>query len=507
MTEASDPTSLVPVARLQALGRHYIKAKWKTPEGNRIVLIPASVALKDDPLKKFLADRLGLADDNYPSAEDLRRASEKVPSVIGLPRLGWTDDATALLYGGEVLSGPRRDASISYELFAPKDTLLGDAVDAFRPKGSREEQYRGFRELWSRSEEFKLVLALACISPFLEIMGAPSIAFHLAGPTGIGKTTLLRFGISVFANPSSPLTCVDFSKDTANFADAQLGLLHNFPILLDETTTQQDPKKLAELFYGLATGHTKGRLGGPDQGYLPVKPLSYTLVSFLSGEASLRENIELRGATARILELVADEPLLPRSELSVWRSFADTHYGWFGQDLLKRQIGMNLAGPVERAYFKNGIYAGYRRLTGQWCSDHSRTLDALTAIQIGYRMAATLLGVDASLETARTFAQVIEARLNKTLKLDHLLEGLSQLPNAEQWAERGFIPCDLAAPIGREFGFLDNKSLLAFLRSYGIAKKIEPRTIQGPEYAGRSVRCYILTPDGKARLSAEATRG
>jgi hypothetical protein len=464
-----------------------------------------SLARDEASLGRFLADHLGLVDDQCPSAAALRADAAKAPMIYGVARLGWTDDADAFLHGGEVLSPPKA-ATGRYELYAPKDTMLSEARKVFTPKGDREEQYRGLRDLWGRSEEFKLVVSLACISPFLEIAEAPSIAFHLAGPTGIGKTTLLRLGISVFADPNSALTCVDFAKDTQNFADAQLGLLHNFPILLDETTTQGDPSRLAELFYSIAAGHTKGRLTGPEQGYLPSKPQTYALVCFLSGEVSLREHIELRGAAARLVELVVEEPLLPKSELSAWRSFADSHHGWFGRDLMERQMGLHLSSAFARTTFKN-MYAGYKRVTQEWCSDHSRTLDALAGLQIGYRMAATLLDTDASFDAAEGFARTFYGRLNKTTKLGRLIGAFSDSEHAAEWAKSGFIPCEHALTIAREFGFKDNKGLLSFLENHGIAKKIQPRKLTAKMGSEQdSGQCYILTPNGKARLQAAAVK-
>src|SRR5262249_28772431 len=151
-----------------------------------------------------------------------------------------------------------------YEFIAPANSLVHEAEKALTPKGDRRRQFEVFRELWRKSPIFRLSLALATISPFLEVLGAAPIAFHLAGRTGLGKTTLLRLAISAYADPDSPLTKIDLAKDTDNYADAQLGMLHNFPILLDETTlTSAD--RIAEAAYNIAVGRTKGRLLGADQ--------------------------------------------------------------------------------------------------------------------------------------------------------------------------------------------------------------------------------------------------
>jgi hypothetical protein len=318
-----EPLAVVDIAEQ---GRYFVKLRGGTPGDERTVWMPIATVQNWRQLKTFIAEHFGYATDGQdPILAKLTKAVPKLARVIGTSRLGWTPRQDAFIYGSTVfdaISPPTRQ----YEFVAPEGTLLKQASQALDPKGSRDEQYSAFKRLWDASADFKLVLALATISPFLEIVGAPPIAFHLAGPTGLGKTTLLRLGNSAFADPDSPLTKVDLSKDTQNYADAQLGILHNFPLLLDETTLR-DPKQLAEAAYNIAVGRTKGRLGGPEQNYQPAESLSYTLVCFLSGEVSIREEFDHRGGAARLIELVTHEPLLPKNELPKWFNFSRQHWG------------------------------------------------------------------------------------------------------------------------------------------------------------------------------------
>jgi hypothetical protein len=105
-------------------------------------------------------------------------------------------------------------------------------------------------------------------------------------------------------------------------------------------------------------------------------------VCFLSGERPIREEMDQRGAVARFMEMVIEEPIFAKEELPQWWAFAETHYGWFGQELITAVI---------RCYFAQGeqgrklqtMYADYRNRAGVWCLDHARTLDMLAVSQLG----------------------------------------------------------------------------------------------------------------------------
>jgi hypothetical protein len=247
----------VGVVRMIESHKHFLKVQGGVGSDAYIAWVPLSILSKEVALKGFVADYFAyIAEKNDPALLTLGAAVASAPRLLGTSRLGWTPERDAFIYGGTVFymaAEPMRP----YEFIAPEGTLLKRAEEALQPKGSRGAQYQAFKELWDGSAHFRLVLSLAAASPFLEIINAPSMVFHLAGLSGSGKTTVLRLGLSVYANPDSPLTRIDFSKDTQNYADAQLGILHNFPLLLDETTLR-DPRQLAEVAYNIAVGRTKG---------------------------------------------------------------------------------------------------------------------------------------------------------------------------------------------------------------------------------------------------------
>jgi hypothetical protein len=208
------PFTLAPIAVIEMAeqGQYFLKVRGGVPGCERTAWMALSQLQHEYGLRRFVADSFGyVVREHDPLLESLAIAANTVPRLVGTSRLGWTPQRDAFLYGSTVVT-VAPDSTRAYEFVAPVGTLLKRAEEALQPTGSREAQYQAFRKLWEQSADFRLVLSLAAVSPFLEVINAPSIVFHLAGLWGSGKTTLLRLGLSVYANPDSPLTRIDFSK-------------------------------------------------------------------------------------------------------------------------------------------------------------------------------------------------------------------------------------------------------------------------------------------------------
>jgi hypothetical protein len=480
-------------------GKHLVRLQVTVQGQVHSVLLPIARARPAAKAAEFIAERVGyLPPTDHAALAALPDTITRLPRHVGTSRLGWTTERDAFVYGTTVVytdNPPPRE----YFFYAPGGTLAQPAARALAPRGDRQRQLLAFHELWERSDDFRIVLALAAASPFLETIGAPSIPVHLAGRTGLGKTTMLRLAISAYADPDSPVACVDFSKDTANYADSQLGMLHNFPILLDETTLK-NAHDMAEAAYSIATGRTKGRLMGAESGYLPADTQAYRLVAFLSGEASIRDEIDKRGGAARLVEILVDQPLLPKHELPKWWAIASDHYGWFGRELVEKVMAREFAAGRRGARLLR-FYRRCRRIIArrQPCAEHSRLIDALACIAVGYCLAVWVLDdggrkdIRALIAEADDFALGVFDRLHKTTKADRVLDAIHALPNVDDWIARGFIPMDLLEPLEHEFGFAKRGEFGRFLRDQDIADKVQPRRREG-----NSTRAYILSATARA---------
>ncbi len=459
---------LKPLALVEVPGeaRSYLKVEGGIGNAKRIEWLPLAQLNQSNRVAEFIADRFGYVcedkDELLGRVAKLKRAARKVPRIVGTPRLGWCSDGEVFMYGGRALP-----ASSAVEFIAPEGTMLSEAARAVEPHGNAEEQRRAFRELWEKSPHFRLALSLCCVSPLLEVVGAPPVMFHLTGPSGVGKTTVLRLALSAFGDPFAPVTCVDFAKDSKNYADAQLGVLHNFPILLDETTLT-DSADFARVAYNIAVGRTKGRLGGSEKDYLPLAPMSYALVCLLSGEHPIRDQIQHAGSAARFVEYPVGEQLLPEAQLPRWNEFAKQHHGWLGLDLLT-----DFSDPTKRERLRIDYQIG-RVLTSEWLKGHPRLVDFLALLQLGYRLAAHRLGADASDKAAVAFAQAVYRGLNLRTKLDDVLETLAAHSEAPNWVERGFIPNGSLIPFQ-----IAKVDCLRLLKGQGLAQKSDSRKGKG----------------------------
>jgi hypothetical protein len=479
---------LTPLAIVRVVeeSRSYLKIAGRFGDNpERVEWLPLALLKQPSRFHEFIAHRFAYAIPEKESKEwrdKLIESQHQLPQITGTARVGWTPDDGPLAYGRRIVPD-----SAGVELIIPGGTMLSKAADALTPRGSREEQYREFRRLWDESFHFRLALSLACVSPFLEAIGSPSVLFHLAGRSGLGKTTLVRLGLSMYGDPFSSALCVDFSKDSKNYADALLGVMHNFPVLLDETTLRS-VDDLAEAAYSIAVGHTRGRLKGPDADYAPASMQTYSLVCFMSGEQSIRNQMEHRGSQARFIEFPISSPLLPEITLPKWNRFAEQNHGWFGLDLLTDYID-----PIRRRKLATH-YQITRALTAQWCKDHARTVDFLALIQVGHRLAAARLGGDSSDKAAKEFAREVYAGLNRRTKLDDVLDMIVAESRLHEWVDRGIIPTPLIPEISKWKRVLED---------HGLIVKTESRRLILPgDVQAKSVNCYYLSSEGRDKLLA-----
>jgi hypothetical protein len=497
--------SLKPEAIIELPGgkTHVVRAACTFDGDARTIEIPFKIIGEPKRVRTHVSARIGfLPPKGHPDIEGLGDVVRGIDRVKGTYELGWTPERDAFAYDGTMMYVS--DAPTTrYTFVAPEGTLVHLALDALTPKGSADTQRRNFKKLWADVWHFKLALALVTVSPFLEIVGAPSMALHFAGKTGMGKTTVLRNAISAFSDPDSPLTRIDFSKDTPNYTDAQLGVLKDFPIFIDETTLRTTADIIAAAYH-ISTGRTKGRLTGSDQNYLPAETDTYRLVCLLAGETPIRGHIDKGGGAARFMELVISEPIVPKKELGKWYMAASSDYGHYGRELVNGVI---------THYFKDGrngrglvaLYTQARANVETWTAEsHSRLIDALACIQLGYYLAAKTLeagfrrGLSDGrhtklIEEAQAFARGVYDQLNKVTKLDTILDAIVAHETARKYAERGFIPLRFLDELYKDLGYDTRQKLTAYLVEQGAATKTESRK----DDLDNSARSLILSAKGK----------
>src|SRR5437764_44109 len=160
----------VAVVEMDHNHRHRVKIRGGFRGARRTYWISLS-ALNRPAVASTLTDVFGrLLKPTDPLIRKLRRRALQLPRLTGTSRLGWTSSHDAYIYAKKILyrdEQPKR----RYAFVAPEGTIMEDAVSAFRPKGSRESQYDVLRRLWDSSRAAQLVISLASVNPFLEVIG------------------------------------------------------------------------------------------------------------------------------------------------------------------------------------------------------------------------------------------------------------------------------------------------------------------------------------------------
>lgn len=226
---------------------------------------------------------------------------EQLPLSLASNRLGWTDrDLGVFLCGGELLAAESETAATSSIRFVGADAGDVQVADAFQQGGSLED-WRYAIATVEFHPGVRLAVLASLAAPLLEILGASNFCVDFCGETSCGKTTTLKIAASVWGRPSQREQAGVMSTWDATRVsiERRSALLHNLPLILDDTKRAADPRHIAQVVYDVASG--RGRDRGSVQGIAPTGTWSTVLIS--SGEAPLSSHTGDGGTRARILSL------------------------------------------------------------------------------------------------------------------------------------------------------------------------------------------------------------
>ncbi|WP_281546964.1 DUF927 domain-containing protein [Pseudoalteromonas sp. PAR1] len=178
--------------------------------------------------------------------------------------------------------------------------LPGTLDSAFEPKGCKEAYYNIIlNKLAPYFVVVTVLIALSgCLVEFVNIDGG---GFHFFGPSGVGKTILLKIAASVIGSSAAPDQgsqdgCYMLSWGaTRNGIEAKFNLYNNGLLILDELGKYVS-NNFGEDVYSLAGGAFKERMNSELESSAVSKPVSFMLLS--SGELSAQELIMRRGGSS-----------------------------------------------------------------------------------------------------------------------------------------------------------------------------------------------------------------
>lgn len=188
-------------------------------------------------------------------ANEIKRSSSCVETFL---RFGWHDEEFLLGTTMYQPDGATREVRVSKDA-SRMTKYLTPTGDLERWKALVAEAYNH-----ANMEQYQFIMGAgfgSILMPFMNV-GGGTVLSAVSYTTGQGKTTAMRnaFGIYGCPDENTPVT-LSRSSVTHKGVFAIAGLLHNLPVILDETTNI-DGKELSDIVYTWSQGQPRIRLVG-----------------------------------------------------------------------------------------------------------------------------------------------------------------------------------------------------------------------------------------------------
>ena len=240
-------------------------------------------------------------------------------------QFGWTDkNMTSFVLGNMEIYGDRVDVN------PPSSTTIG-LFPMFKPSGTFEK-WKETINFYNRPgfEVHQFVVGLGFGSILMELFPAINGAiFHVhSKDSGLGKTTAMFAGASVWGNPD---TIVLQERDTYNSKMNRAEVYKNLPLFCDEMTNTL-PKDLSDFAYQVPGGQQRNRL--TNKGNVErTRGEPWKLISATTGNTSMLERIALykslpKAEAQRILEYRAKAMhFASKEETDIFSENLKTNFG------------------------------------------------------------------------------------------------------------------------------------------------------------------------------------
>lgn len=300
-------------------GAEKIEIAYKRGTRWRTTTKPKSTISSANKIIELADEGVGVTSDN---AKDLVKYLSDVealnydiiPEIKAFDRLGWMDD---------------------YQSFSPylKGAVFDDA-DAFRGVYDAVTAHHGSFDAWMRDAlairktspvQTKMALAASLASAIVKPCGANPFFLHLWGGTEAGKTVVLMFAASVWADPECGRYWKTFDS-TAVGQEKMAGFLGNLPLIIDELMLIRDKKSFDDIVYRLSEG--QGRTRGNKEGGVQRQE-TWRLAVITTGEQPLSSAASGGGAVNRVIDCECTTKLFKDPHWAA-NSFRQ-NYGWLGE--------------------------------------------------------------------------------------------------------------------------------------------------------------------------------
>ena len=240
-------------------------------------------------------------------------------------QFGWTESVESFILGaneytpkGKVTNHPSSVTAQFFPELKEKGTLeeWKEMIGFFNREGLELHQY---------------VICTNFGAPLMEFIPNINAAnLHIFGKTGLGKTTSMLAGLSIWGRPKGLL--LD-DQDTRNFKMNRAEVYKNLPLMMDELTNTK-PEELSNLAYQLTSGKQRGRLQGSVNAERH-RGMPWGTAAVSSGNASAVEKISSmkimpQAEAQRIMEYKVEFAPIPKDITGEMNERLELNYGLAG---------------------------------------------------------------------------------------------------------------------------------------------------------------------------------
>ena len=213
-------------------------------------------------------------------------------------QFGWTDED-----GGSFVLGNQEVFKDKVEFNPPSNQTAG-LFPSFEPRGSMEK-WKETINFYNRDgfELHQFVVGTSFGSALMQFSPIKCAALHIySKDSGVGKTTAMEAGVSVWGKPEDLITT---ERDTYNTKMNRGEVYHNLPLYMDELTNAHG-RELSNLAYQLTGGRQRGRMASGSNTERH-RGEAWSLLSVTTGNTSIVERISIikampKAEAQRILE-------------------------------------------------------------------------------------------------------------------------------------------------------------------------------------------------------------
>lgn len=250
-------------------------------------------------------------------------------------QFGWADEEMTGFVLGDKLIRPDK---VEYNPSSPSTASL---FPAFGEKGSRERHIEMINFYSKPEEDWCLHQFNVCAgfgSVLMPFTGMNSLAIHLTGASGVGKTTAQMMGLAAWG---SPFDIMNRQEDTHNSRMNRGEVLKNLPLISDEMT-DITPAIASEYLYQMTGGRQKNRLSASGN-VERVRGKPWELLALSSANSSMWDiassyKADAQAELLRLFEIQVPEMVIDTESKKITDKLFEevkVNYGWLGIEFVQ----------------------------------------------------------------------------------------------------------------------------------------------------------------------------